>query len=365
MTGVLVTGATTPVGRALVDELLADPDVAHVLAVGVEPAPSGIPLDGGRVSYVRADLTRSRDLRWLLFGPARELGVTAVVHAALHRAARDRDRRDRRIHALNVESTAEMLHLAERHPTIRRFVYRSTVDVYRIASDAAHVLDEEHPLDLSPGAPQWVRDRVEADLTVCTRMGLSPLRIAVLRGAEILAPDSGSQLWDYLRSRVCFRPLGYDPMINLLSIEDAARALALAVRAGAQGIFNVPGRDTLPLSEIIEKAGRVGVAVPGPLLSPLYGLRALLMGMQFRYDMNAARFHWNGVLDGTRARDALGYEPRSPIDWFRLAERAIRRGPGAPSPPRPGRSARAAPRRRGARSPRAGARARGPSPRCR
>ena len=48
------------------------------------------------------------------------------------------------------------------------------------------MLDEESPLDHAPTS-QWKRDRVEADLHVCSHFG-GPLQIAVLRFAEILAP---------------------------------------------------------------------------------------------------------------------------------------------------------------------------------
>ena len=64
--------------------------------------------------------------------------------------------------------------------------------------------------DVGDVAP--VRDvhRVEADLAVCACIGRSPLVVTVLRCAECFAPSSGSQLWDYLQSRVCLRPMGYD-----------------------------------------------------------------------------------------------------------------------------------------------------------
>jgi UDP-glucose 4-epimerase len=219
------------------------------------------------------------------------------------------------VRALNVESTRELLRLAERHPTIRRFVFRSHSDVYRVSPYGATLLEEDDALDLSAGAPQRVRNRVEADVTVCTRMGLSPLSIQVLRCAEILAPNMGSQLYDYLSSVLCLRPLGFDPMLNLLTIEDAARALVLALDCDAQGVFNIAGADTLPLSRVIEKWGRTALPVFGPLLAPLYRLRASALGVEFRYDMNHRRFHFSSVLDGRRAREILGYEPKHPIAW--------------------------------------------------
>ena len=179
-------------------------------------------------------------------------------------------------------------------------------------------MGEEDPLNLSPDAPQWVRDRVEADLAVCTRTGLSELQIAVLRCAECLAPGIGSQLYDYLQSRVCFVPAGFDPMFNLISLDDLSRTLGLALGSDAIGIFTIPGADSLPLSEIVRKGGRIPVPVPGPLLEPLYRWRRDTVGGDFRYDANRLRFHFNAVLDGRRAKELLGYEPEAPIDWSAL-----------------------------------------------
>jgi UDP-glucose 4-epimerase len=315
MTSVLVTGATTPIGRALVDALVDEPRVDAVLAVAVEPRWTGRPSD--KLTYLQADLTRSRRIRRLLFGPARDLGIDTLVHGALHRSATDRGPR---VHRLNVESTRELLHLAERHPTLSRFVYRGFAEIYRLRPEFGGLIGEEHPLDLSSKMPQRVRDRVEADLSVCTRMGMTDhLSIAVLRSAEVLAPRTGSQLHDYLRSRVCFRPLGFDPMLQILSVPDAVDALRRAVLSEAQGVFNVPGHDVLPLSRVIALAGRTDVPVPGPLLGPLYLARSRVLGTQFIYSLNKWRFHFSGVLDGSRAERVLGYRPSHPVRWDELA----------------------------------------------
>jgi UDP-glucose 4-epimerase len=250
----------------------------------------------------------------MLFGPARALEVRAVVHSALHRSALEHG------HALTVETTRELLHLCERHPTIARFVSRSFAEIYRIRPEGGGIIGEGHPLDLSPRLPAGVRDRVEADLTVCTRMGMAPkLSIAVLRFAELLAPDGGSQLWDYLTSRVCFRPLGFDPMMHVLGLDDAVAALTRAAFSSAEGVFNVPGADVLPLSRVVALAGRRGIAVPGPMLGPLYAMRGMVRGTEFRYALNRSRFHFSGVLDGRRAERELGYRPAHPIDWAGLA----------------------------------------------
>jgi UDP-glucose 4-epimerase len=307
---VLVTGATTPLGRAIVERLLATREVGHVLAVGAEHWGPGLPSNGARFSYERADLTRPRSVHDLLYGPAKVCGIDTVLHGALHRCATDRGER---IHAINVEATRLLVQVCAHNPQIRRFVLRSGAEVYAIRSDEPNLLDEDHPLAFDPGAPQWLRDRVEADLVTCAQIGTATPAIAVLRCAEILAGGTGSQLWDYLGSRVCLRPLGFDPMINVLSVDDAVAAMVGALACDARGAFNIPGLDTLPLSRLIARCGRRDVPIPGPLLAPLYRLRTRTVGFEFRYDLNLGRFHFGGILDGARARAAFGYEPRHPI----------------------------------------------------
>ena len=97
-----------------------------------------------------------------------------------------------------------LVKFAERHPTIRRLVIRSCGAVYQVQRDLPALISEDHPLNMAAGAPQWVRDRVEADFTACARMGLSTLQVVVLRMAEILAAGCGSQMYDYLESSICF-----------------------------------------------------------------------------------------------------------------------------------------------------------------
>ncbi|MHB8876244.1 MAG: NAD-dependent epimerase/dehydratase family protein [Myxococcaceae bacterium] len=309
--GVLVLGATTPIGRRLCQALLARKQVRAVLAVGREPlADSGLPWDD-RLSYSRVDLTHSRKTQELLFGTARELGVEVLVHLSMHRTLRGGPR----VHAQNVDVLRWILELTERHPTIKRLVLRSGAEVYRVDARLPTLITEDHPVDLNPRALQWVRDRVEADLLACARMGLAPLEIVVLRCAEIFAAHSGSQLFDYLSPPLCLRPVGFDPMINLLSLDDGSDALFRAVRAfGTQGVINVPGADTLPLKELIRKWGRVDLPMAGPLLEPFYRVREWFTG-GFSYGINRRRFHYVAVLDGRRARELLGYRPLRPIAW--------------------------------------------------
>jgi UDP-glucose 4-epimerase len=247
----------------------------------------------------------------MLFGLARDVGIDVVAHTAVHRTPGEGGSP----RAFQVNATRSLLDLCERHPTIQRVAIRSAAQVYRVRRDLPVLMEEDHPINLAPGAQKWVQDRVEADLTACTRMGMSNTQIVVLRMAEVLAPGTGSQLFDYLESPVCLLPLGFDPMLNVLTIEDAVDALARAIHSEVEGIINIPGADTLPLTASIRRWGRVGIPLPETLLDPLYWLRGLVTGHDFRYRQNRRRFHYSGVLDGARARQLLGYVPKHPVTW--------------------------------------------------
>jgi UDP-glucose 4-epimerase len=312
---VLVTGATTPIGERLVRNLVADTRVRHVLAVGHEPPNRALPFSSGRrLTYMQIDLRSSRRVRELLFGPAKELGCEVVVHLSQHRSA---FASAQSAYALNVESTRSILDLADRHPSIRRFVLRSFAEVYKVGLDLPTLITEDHPLNLDGDTPQYVRDRVEADLTACARMGLADCEIVVLRTAEALGPATGSQLYDFLQAPVCFRPMGFDPMVNVATTEDVVAAIELATHGSGEGVFNVPGYDTLPLSEAIRLWGTPCVPAPGPLIRPLYSLRHAITRSDFRYGINRKRMHYGLVLDGNRAREVLGYVPKNPVPWPR------------------------------------------------
>ena len=313
MNSVLVTGATSPLGERLVRSLVADTRVSHVLAVDREPEDQALPFSHGkRLTYLSVDLTRGRQVRELLFGPARDLECEVVVHLAQHQGAWAEGSR---VHRANVEALRSILDLADRHPTIRRVVVRSFAVVYRVAMHLPVLVTEDHPLNLSPQAPQYVRDRVEADLTACARMGLINAEIVVLRCAEAMSPGTGSQLFDYLDASVAIRPAGFDPMVNVATLSDLIAAFEAATHGSGEGVFNIPGYDTLPLSAATRKWGTLCVPAPGPAVSMIYALRHLATGSSFSYGLNRHSMHFGLILDGTRASEILGYRPNNPIDW--------------------------------------------------
>ena len=257
------------------------------------------------VQCARADFSSYRSLRDLLSSQALR-DVDTIVHVLSEEGD-----------ARAAIATRELLQLAEEQPGMQRFVLRSVARLYRTDSREPALIDEQHALDWAR-IPRALWAAAEADFTVCERIGSSRLQLLVLRCADVLSPLRDGALHAYLSSRVCLRPLGYDPMLNVLSLEDLARALSLAAVSGGSGIYNIPGRDTLPLSELIRAARRIDAPVPGPLLGPLYALRARLTRRRFDYLNDRVLFHYGAVVDGSKARRLLGYQPTSPISFDQL-----------------------------------------------
>jgi UDP-glucose 4-epimerase len=253
-------------------------------------------------------------MKSLLFGPARQEQIETVIHLATHRSTYQQARS----HQLNVDTVRQMLDLLEQHPSIRHLVYKSWGEIYQIRGNLPTIINESHPINMSRHSSRWVRDRVEADLTLCSRMNLSNLTITILRCSECLAPGCGSQLFHYLQSSLCLVPLGFDPMINVLSLEDLTTVLTLASQTNKAGVFNIPGKDSLPLTVIIHNIGRQGVPLPGPGIRLIDDVKRRLFRPEYSYFINQNRFHFGFIMSGQRARDKLGYRPQHGIDWNRL-----------------------------------------------
>lgn len=305
---VWLSAPAAPLDRMICEALLADDRVRRVVCVYGEQDAFGAG-QLARVQCERADFSSYRSLRGLLSSQALR-DVDTVVHAIEAGSKL----------ATTAESTRLLLHLSEEQASIKRFVLRSFATLYRLDSREPALIDEQHALDLTH-VPAQFQPCAEADFTVCERIGSSRLQLTVLRCAEVLSPLERGPLYGYLSSRVCLRPLGYDPMLNVLSPEDLVQAIGRAAHGDAAGVFNIPGFDTLPLSELIYSAGRIALPIPGPALAPLYALRKLLTQREFQYASDQARFHHGAVLDGSKARHLLGYVPAQPVRFDQLFAR--------------------------------------------
>jgi nucleoside-diphosphate-sugar epimerase len=302
---VMITDADAPLARAIRAALLTRERTARVLGV-LDRGGSAVPTDP-REARETCDFSSERAVRSLLHGPVTRHAIDTVVHGCGAVTSRARA-------SSGVESLRALLTLCREHPTIRRIVLLSSTWVYRRAARGPALLHEEHPIDLGPTRSPWRSVLIEADVTACARVDHAPLEVVVLRLAEVFAPGCDGPLSSLRGARMCATALGFDPIVELLSLDDAARAVTLACTVeGIRGVFNVPGRDLLPLSSLLSSLGARTLPLPLSWLPWFNARRVPMDPREARDDGTLALFRHGGVLDGGRAHRALGYTPTIPV----------------------------------------------------
>lgn len=310
----LVTGATSTVGRQLIQTLYDDRSIRFVLAVALEDQPYYFQdYDRKRFGYAKANIVRPRDLSDLFTSePFRANEINTVVHLAFQNRPSDRGER---VHQLNVEGTKAILDKCLDTPQVRKFIFKSSSTVYKVRPHNSVTLDEDAELNLDTNAPQWVKDRVDADMLCMSKMDSKNLDIVILRFANIIGRNIHSQLNEYLRTKICFTAMGYNPMLNLIHPRDVSRAIQLAVHRRVRGVFNVVGREMAPLKAIVQANESLAVPLPSVMLHYANLLQRLLGLTEYSYSVDESRQKYSMILDGRKAEQALGYRPQSHVKF--------------------------------------------------
>ncbi len=201
----------------------------------------------------------------------RTRGPEAVVHlATVTTLSRDADDR----HRINLGGTQAVFEHAERY-AVQSCVFVGRHTFYGAAPDAPLYHTENDP-PLAVATFPELADLVAADLFAASALWRTPqMRTVILRLCYTLGPSKKGTLASFLDGRRVPMVLGFDPLFQLMHEEDGARAIVLAAQSSTEGslkgVFNVAGPPPLPLSKVIELAGRSSVRLPEPLLPHAFG----------------------------------------------------------------------------------------------
>ncbi len=206
------------------------------------------------------------------------------------------------------------------HYGVKRLVVLSRGSVYGADLRNPAKVTEDAPLR-GASHHSGLRDIVEADiLAQSLSMRELSLSAAILRPANVVGLRVRNTMVGYLRLSVIPTLLGYDPMLQLIHEDDLVAAIRLAERSDAPGVFNIAGPGEAPLSVLIRESGgrSLPILLPffGPFIRPLWG-RGLSPAPLPHVDY----LRYNCLLDDTRAREVLGYQPERDM---RTALEAVR-----------------------------------------
>jgi UDP-glucose 4-epimerase len=210
-------------------------------------------------------------------------------------------------HSFNIVGTSKLLDLCVRH-RVKKVVVLSSANVYGPHPSNPNFLTEEAPL-MAAGRFSDLRDLVELDMYVQSFMWKHPeIETVLLRPVHILGPTVRNAPSNYLRLERPLTVLGFDPMMQVIHEQDVCRALALALKPGVRGVYNVNGPGEVPLSAILRELGRRAIPLPASVARPLLrrAFEARLVGFpaeEIDYIMYLC------AVDGARFEREVGWAP--------------------------------------------------------
>ena len=250
---VVITGIAGNLGKALARLLHGE---THLVGLDRRPF-SERPKD---VEHHQVDLRKRKAEEAFRRAPADALIHLGIMH--------DPRMPISEVHRFNVVGTQKILELCVQHG-VRKVVVLSSADVYGPLPDNSNFLTEEMPL-MAADRYSDVRDLIELDMLAQSFMWKHPeIETVLLRPVHIVGPTVRNAPSNYLRLARPITVLGFDPMVQLIHEDDACRSLALALRPGLRGVYNVTGPGEVPLSAVLRELGRTPVPVPHFLVRPL------------------------------------------------------------------------------------------------
>jgi UDP-glucose 4-epimerase len=289
---VVVTGVVGRLGKRVVRLLHR---MVRVIGVDRREFPDR-PKD---VTHLRIDLRRKKMRDVFRAGNVRAVVHLGVMHDP-RASANDH-------HSWNVVGFGKMLESMAQFG-VKKLVVLSSASVYGPRPDNPQFLAEESPLLGSQDFSE-IRDLIEVDMLAQSFFWRHPsCETVILRPTHILGAVKNAPS-NYLRLPVAPTLMGFDPMIQVIHFDDVARAVVMALRPGARGIFNLAGPEPVPLSRVLKMLGRPRLPIP-------HGAARSMLSQLFRYRLSSFpapeldHIKYVCMVDDRRARDALGYAPR-------------------------------------------------------
>src|SRR5712692_5313803 len=168
--------------------------------------------------------------------------VRAVIHMGIMHDPRMTEEEH---HSFNVVGTTRLLEYCAKYG-VKKVVVLSSANVYGPSPDNSNFLTEEAPL-MAASRFSGVRDLIEVDMMTHSFFWRHPqIETVILRPVHIVGPTIKNASSNYLRLRHPWVVAGFDPMVQLIHVEDVCRALLLALHPGLRGVYNVVGPVEVP-----------------------------------------------------------------------------------------------------------------------
>jgi UDP-glucose 4-epimerase len=310
---VAITGPTGDIGRALLRQLDAAPEVDRIIGMARRPFdPAEFGLE--KTEYRQGDILDEDSLANLVEG------ADVLVHLAFIILGGHEETTQ-----INLEGTKNVF-AAAIGGDVKRFVYTSSVAAYGFHEDNPQPLTE----DVQPRGTEsfyYSRQKAELERELHRMVDGSDVETYVFRPCIVAGEDALTmisapleqlqlggrlpQVTTFLNYVPFLKPVLPDPgtPFQLVHHDDVAQALVAAITGrGEAGIYNLAGDGTITFSDFASAFGWYSVPVPNFAVEVTAEVIAKVPFTPAEFSwINAARVPV--IMDTTKAREKLGWEP--------------------------------------------------------
>lgn len=193
---------------------------------------------------------------------------------------------------------------------VRKVILASTTDVYGAFPSNPNFLEEDIHQPKGDRQSAFLADKIDAEKQALKYAKKYPDRIVtILRFCTLLGPTIESYKTRFLKRPFVTTMMGFDPLVQFLHEEDVTTAFKLAINKDCRGIFNIVGDGVLPLSRVIQIAGKINMRLPQ------IGFKTMVQLLWYVDMAPAPASHVNFlrylcIADGSKAKKILGFVPR-------------------------------------------------------
>ncbi len=195
---------------------------------------------------------------------------------------------------------------------IRKLVVQSTTMLYGANPTNPIYLSEQQPL-CAVKDYAFLKEKIDIENQVAAyAKSHAEACVSLFRFATLMGNGADNFMARYLRRPIVQTVLGYDPLWQVIHIEDALKAVETALDRDIAGVFNYAAPGVLPLSTIVQLLG--GQRLPTPFTVFKAQMAALRLGQLAGFPHHHLNYFRYGFLaDCTRAFKIAGLRPKHDI----------------------------------------------------
>lgn len=262
---IAITGSSGFLGSASIEKLTYNKNVG--LIVGIDQYPTNTP--SSRTAPVISIVT---DIRNPLGKLLEDYEINVVIHLAFFL----RPPRNKKLaREVNVNATKSLLDACSQ-AGVDQFIYLSSTTVY-----GAHPSNEQHMVETSTPNPVsgfiYSEHKKEAEILIQKYQKQHPERATcILRSCVIMGHNSDNFISDSLQIRYLPTPIGFNPDMQFLHVEDYTSAIEKVLFRRARGIYNIAGAGTIQWRHMVKLVNNTVIPVPLGILKKIISLTWIL-----------------------------------------------------------------------------------------